>query len=101
MPFSVVACGEMDLVVRSAEANHLADTIPEVVIGRLSQVVDRVTTDIHRAGCDFVQMRFPDVGAGAFDKGDLGLPAPAYAVAQLGCQFETCRSTSDNDNVME
>jgi hypothetical protein len=37
------------------------------VIGGLRQVVDRFAADIHRTGCHFMQMRLPDMGAGAFD----------------------------------
>jgi hypothetical protein len=54
LAFSVVACGEVNLAVRSVEADHFANAIAEIVIGSLRQVVNRITTDIHRASRDFV-----------------------------------------------
>jgi hypothetical protein len=48
-----------------------------VVVGRLRQVVDRITANIHCPSRDFMQMRLPDVSASAFDEGDLSLSAPA------------------------
>lgn len=72
------------------ETDHLADTVAEVVIRSLGEIVDRIAADIQGARRDFVQMRFPDVGAGALDEGDLSLFTFAYAVAQLGCQLEPC-----------
>ena len=57
----------MNLAVRTIEANHLANAVAKAVIGGLRQVVDRFAADIHRTGCHFMQMRLPDMGAGAFD----------------------------------
>jgi hypothetical protein len=77
MAFSVMACGGMDLALGPVEADHLADAVAEVVIGRLGEVVDRITANIHCPGRDFMQVRLPDVSASTFDEGDLSLSAPA------------------------
>jgi hypothetical protein len=62
----------MNLVVRTIKANHLANAVAKTVIGGLRQVVDRFMADIHRTGCHFMQMRLPDMGAGAINV--MGLP---------------------------
>jgi hypothetical protein len=83
------------------EADHLADAVPKMVIGGLRQVIDGVAADIQRTGCDFVQMWLPDVDAGGFDQGNLGLLVSPQAVAQLGRQLEPSGSAPDDHDVME
>jgi hypothetical protein len=85
----------------SVEPNHLTNAVAEVVLRSLRQVVHRVAANVQRASGYFVQVRLPDVGAGALDESDLGLLATAQAVAQFGRKRETGRAAADNDNLVQ
>jgi hypothetical protein len=47
-----------------------------------------------------MQQRLPQMGAGAFDKRDLGLTCPGIAVAKPGDEFQPRSPATNDDNAM-
>ena len=90
----------MHALVGAVEANHLAVAIAKAVPVALRLIGKLVAARIHAAGCDLVQERFPDVRACAIDERDFGLAGAAELVAELRREFETARTTSDDDDAI-
>jgi len=91
----------MNFTTFSIEADHFSDPVAEVVVGGMREIINRIAAHVQSTRRDFMQVRLPDVSSGAFDQGDLSLPAPPQGVAQLGRKLKTGSASADNDDVME
>ena len=83
-------------MVGAVETDHLAEAVVEVVGVGVGEVVQLVLAGVHAAGGDGVEEGFPEVGAGAFDQGDVG--AGAEAVAGLGRELQAGGTATDDDD---
>ncbi len=82
----------------AVQANHFTDAVPEVVPMRLRQVVGFVNADIHAAGGDLMQMRFPDVHTFAVDQCDVD--ATPQLVAEPRRELESACAAADDDDAV-
>ena len=67
----------------------------------LREIVQLMLGRVHASGRDHVQQRLPEMGAAAFDEGDVRDAALAERVAEMGDEFEPGRAASDDDDPMQ
>ena len=93
-------CGQADPLAGAIQALHAAELEFEVVPFRLGDVVQLVLGGVERAGSDFVQQGFPDVGEVGVDQGDLGLAAFTQGAAETGGELQPAGAAADDHDAM-
>lgn len=93
-------CGQADPLAGAIQALHAAELEFEVVPLRLGDVVQLVLGGVERAGGDFVQQGFPDVGEVGVDQGDLGLAAFTQGAAETGGELQPAGAAADDHDAM-
>ena len=96
----VERCGEIYALVFAVQTIHAAHLEFEVVPLRLGDVVQLVLGGVERAGGDFVQQGFPDVGEVGVDQGDLGLAAFTQGAAETGGELQPAGAAADDHDAM-
>ncbi|MNE22699.1 hypothetical protein D3C80_1159210 [compost metagenome] len=66
----------------------------------LGHIVQFVFRGVQRAGSDFVQQGFPDMGQVGVDQYDLGGATLAQGFTQAGRQFEAASAPANDDNTV-
>ena len=94
----VMSGAEAHRLRRAVEADHLAEVVAEVMPVRLGEIIELVLGRIHAARRDRVQQRLPQMRAAALDERDIGEPALAQPVAEMGDELEARGSAADDDD---
>src|SRR5574344_393057 len=93
--------GQLDGFGITVKAGKAAQLEIKVVPLGLCQIVELVVGGVERAGSNFVQQGFPDMGQIGVNQGDAGLFAFAKRAAQSGGQFQPAGAAADNDDVLQ
>jgi hypothetical protein len=100
-PFSVEAGSELNFAPHPVKADHLPDVVAEMVVGSLREIIDGIATYVQRAGGYLMQVRLPNVSAGALDEGDLRHFSATEAVSEFSGEFDSACSAADDHNMMQ
>jgi hypothetical protein len=88
----------MDLFVCAVEPIHAAEPEAERVPARLIEIVELVIVQVHAAGGDLMQQRFPQMRAGFVHERDQRPPGFAQGVAESRGQLEAAGASADYDD---
>jgi len=100
-PLIIEGGGEMHLLGRTIDPDHLAEAITEPVPMSLGEVVHLVLAGVHTARRHFVQQRLPKMCPGTFHQRDARPPLAAEAVTEPGDEFQPRRAAADHNNPVQ
>jgi hypothetical protein len=93
--------GEVHQAMGAVEADHLAQPKPEAMPIGLREIVELVAGNVHAAGRDFVEQRFPQMGARLLHQGDVGAAGPTERIAEARDEFDPTGTAADHDDAMQ
>ena len=82
------------------EAYHFSDTVAEVMPVRLRQKVELVRADIHAAGGNLVQQRFPDVRSATINERHSSGATLAQRVTETCRELDAAGSAAHDDDLV-
>ncbi len=91
---------QKDLFILAIQAMHAPEPEPEIVPARLREVIRFMVVQIHTAGSNPVQQRFPQMSTRTVDQSDIGKTFARQRISQTGDQFEPACAAADNNNAM-
>lgn len=98
--FVVLRAADQDLTRRPINADHIAETIREMVPVRLRQIIQLMLGAIQAARGHRVQQRLPQMRAAAFHQSDLRAARFRQLVAEPGHEFQAGRAAAHDDDPM-
>ena len=84
----------------AVEAVHASQLEAEVMPARLREVIQIVLVEVHAAGGDLVQQRFPQMSARTVDERDLRAALASELVAQTRRELEATGAATDDYDLM-
>ncbi len=96
----IMGRGHLNFALGAIQSAHRAEAKAEMMPVRLGDQIGLVLRQVHAAGGNFVQQRFPQMRARALDQGHLRRAALAQRVAQARHQLEPAGAGADHNDTM-
>jgi hypothetical protein len=101
LPAILVVCGtDMNELLATVEADHLTETIVEMMMMGLRQIVSLKLARIHATSRHDMQQRLPQMSASLVDQSDARTAAFAQHVTEARCQFDSAGPATNNYDLM-